>query len=80
MKITGQIIEVGQLDGEGGEHGVVVETEDWQQISVKGLTPAQTGEFSPQLFSTVTLSIEPPFGMTPENMAAMVQDAKGGAT
>lgn len=57
MKIAGQIIEVGQLDGEGAEFGVVIERPDGRFVTVKGLTEDETRALAKCLYKVALLAI-----------------------
>lgn len=57
---TGTVVEVGQLEGEAGAHGFVINRLDGGFITVKGLTQDETRAVVQLLFQKVELKLETP--------------------
>lgn len=58
MKVTGHIVEVGQLEGEDGALGFVIQRPNGEFITVKGLTQAETREVAPVLFDRMEVVVQ----------------------
>ncbi len=60
MIATGKVVEVGQLEGEDGELGFVIQRPNGQFISVKGLTLDETRAVAVLLFQVAVIKLETP--------------------
>ncbi len=58
MEITGKIIEIGQLDGENGSDGIVMETRDDQLITIKGLDQDQVRRLAGNFLDYITINFK----------------------
>lgn len=59
FEITGELIELGQLEGEDGNHGVRILRADGTHITVTGLTKEEVRLTFP-LYGMLTISIGDP--------------------
>lgn len=57
MTITGKVCEIGTLESEGGERGVVLRRPDDTFVTVKGLTEDETRVLVPYFLDDVELTI-----------------------
>lgn len=58
MIINGEVIEVGELEGEGGERGFVIARKDGSTVTVKGLSEDEAREAVQMLYVGVQLRLE----------------------
>ena len=58
MIAAGTVVEVGQLDGEDGALGFVIQRANGECITVKGLTLDETRAAAALFFQTVTIGLE----------------------
>lgn len=56
LTISGEMVEVGQLDGEDG-HGIVIKCDDGSFVTIKGMTEGDTRDAAPLLFKRVVLTL-----------------------
>lgn len=61
MIVKGEIVEVGRLDGEGGDSGFVIKRPDGSFVTVKGLSDDETRAAAALMFQPIaaTLSVSP---------------------
>lgn len=57
MTIFGTVCEIGTLEGEGGERGVVLRRQDDTFVTIKGLTEDETRALAPLFLDGVELTI-----------------------
>lgn len=57
MIITGEVLEVGELEGEGGQRGFVIHRADGSFVTIKGLTEDEARAAAQMLFFGVTLRL-----------------------
>lgn len=57
MIINGDVIEVGELEGEGGQRGFVIHRADGTFVTVKGLTEDEARAAAQVLFASVALRL-----------------------
>lgn len=60
MKITGEIIEVGDLADENQERGVVVHRPNGSFVTIKGLTVEEVRALGALLYKAVSVKLETP--------------------
>lgn len=60
MIAAGTMVEVGQLEDEGGALGFVIQRPGGEFITVKGLTPDETRAVAALLFQLVAVKLETP--------------------
>lgn len=60
MIATGAVVEAGQLEGENGEHGFVIERTAGGFITVKGLTEDETRAVAALFYQAVVVKLESP--------------------
>lgn len=60
MIITGEIIEVGDLEGATGARGVVLHRPNGSFVTIKGLTVKEIRAVAPELYKTVAVKLETP--------------------
>lgn len=65
MIAAGTVVEVGQLEGEGGEHGFVIERPAGGFITVKGLTEDEARAAAKLFLEAVTVTLAPAKGTPP---------------
>lgn len=65
MIATGQIIEVGRLEDEGGAIGFVIQRPNGEFITVKGLTVDETRTAAAMFLQAMALVIQPAAGAPP---------------
>jgi hypothetical protein len=57
MQLTGMVVEIGELEGECGAHGVCIHREDGSLVTIKGLTQDETRALAPMLYSHISIDI-----------------------
>ncbi|GAB3416848.1 hypothetical protein NX774_12015 [Massilia agilis] len=72
LKLSGNLCEIGQLEDEDGEHGIVIKRE-FNFVTIKGLTMDEVRKLAPLAFDDATISIS---RRTPADDS---QNAVGGA-
>ena len=60
MIATGTVVEVGQLEDEGGALGFVIHRADGTYVTVKGLTEEETRAAAALLFGPAVVKLETP--------------------
>jgi len=65
MIAVGQIIEVGQLENEGGAMGFVIQRPNGEFVTVKGLTSDETGTAAAMFLQPMGLIIQSAAGTPP---------------
>lgn len=58
LTVVGQLVEMGQLEGENGADGVVICREDGSHITIKGLTQAEVACLECDFYGIVCLSVD----------------------
>lgn len=57
MQISGQIIEIGTLEGESGEVGIVIKRPNGLSVTIKGLYRDEVRAFAPYYYQIIDLTI-----------------------
>lgn len=57
MNLKGALVEIGDLDGEQGERGIVIARADGTFVTVKGLTEEEVRAAGRHLFMEVQLAV-----------------------
>lgn len=57
MNLAGSIVEVGDLDGEGGARGIVIKRPDGTFVTVKGLTEDEARALAPHYMDEISLQV-----------------------
>jgi hypothetical protein len=57
MQITGNLVEIGQLEDESGAHGIAIRLDDESLITIKGMDTDDVRALVPLLFERVTITV-----------------------